>query len=78
MKSRFAKTLLLLASLCFASANVLAEDIDIYQGISTDGSNPNLLIILDNSAAWDASLAFTCTDTTVSPATPVTLPATRL
>lgn len=38
---------------------VHAEDIDIYQG-TTSGATPNLLVILDNGAASDASASYTC------------------
>lgn len=37
-----------------------AEDIDLFSGIQTLGINPNVLFVLDNSGAWDASANFTC------------------
>jgi len=53
-----------LALLALASAGARADDIDIYQGTAS-GSAPNLLMILDNSAAASASSSFTCPDLTV-------------
>ena len=40
----------------FWSANALAEDIDIYSLPNVEGLRPNVLIILDSSANWSASL----------------------
>ena len=48
------------AALALASLGARADDIDIYTGLQS-GAAPNLLIILDNSAAADASSTFTCT-----------------
>lgn len=55
----------LFAVLALAGAGARADDIDIYQGIQS-GVAPNLLIILDNSAAADASSTFSCTTLTVN------------
>lgn len=38
-----------------------AEDVDLYAGVQSNGAKPNLLVLLDSSAAWDASVSFTCT-----------------
>ncbi|HKX41949.1 MAG TPA: pilus assembly protein PilY, partial [Burkholderiaceae bacterium] len=53
------------ALLLLASFAAQADDIDIYQGI-TGGGIPNMLIILDNSAAADASSSFQCSALTVN------------
>jgi type IV pilus assembly protein PilY1 len=56
---------LLLATLLLAGAGLAhAEDIDIFAG-STSGSNPQILIIMDNASAWDATAAFTCPDNNI-------------
>ncbi len=33
----------------------LAEDIDIYKSSGAEASNPNILVVIDNSANWDAA-----------------------
>ncbi|MBO9646964.1 MAG: pilus assembly protein PilY [Variovorax sp.] len=48
-----------MALLTLTGAVAHAEDIDIYQGISTGGS-ANLLVVLDNAAAADAKSTYTC------------------
>lgn len=48
-----------LALMAAATTAVHAEDIDIYQGISTGGA-ANLLVVLDNAAAASANSTFTC------------------
>ncbi|RZL89613.1 MAG: pilus assembly protein PilY [Variovorax sp.] len=53
------------ALLALAAFAAQAEDIDIYQGIAA-GAAPNMLIVLDNSAAADASSSFTCSSLTVN------------
>ena len=56
---------LLIATLLLAGAGIAhAEDIDIFAG-STAGSNPQILIIMDNASAWDATAAYTCPDNNV-------------
>ncbi|HLQ44691.1 MAG TPA: hypothetical protein VK137_08185, partial [Planctomycetaceae bacterium] len=42
-----------------------AEDIDIFAGSASNGSNPQILIVMDNASAWDASASFTCPDNNV-------------
>jgi type IV pilus assembly protein PilY1 len=54
-----------LALVALAGTGARADDIDIYQG-TTSGAAPNLLMILDNSAAADASSTFTCPGLTVN------------
>lgn len=54
-----------LAVLVLASTGARADDIDIYQGTAS-GAAPNLLMILDNSAAADASSTFTCSNLSVN------------
>ena len=49
-----------------------AADIDLFSGTPVSGVNPNLLIVLDNSGAWNASVNFTC------PSTVMTLPPGNL
>ena len=53
--------------LCVVSATVLvsagpsyAEDIDIYVANAANSDRPNVLIILDNSANWNANLVHNC------------------
>jgi type IV pilus assembly protein PilY1 len=58
-----------LALLALASAGARADDIDIYQGTTT-GAAPNMLIILDNSAAASASSSFTCSELAVNDPSP--------
>ena len=41
-----------------------AEDIDLFAG-SASGSNPQVLIIMDNASAWDAAASYTCPDNNV-------------
>ncbi|MEO8187556.1 MAG: hypothetical protein ABI580_09370, partial [Burkholderiaceae bacterium] len=40
-----------------ATSPALADDIDIYSLPNTEGFRPNVLIILDNSANWSASIS---------------------
>lgn len=54
-----------LALLALVTLAAHAEDIQIYQG-TAGGTAPNMLIILDNSAAADASTSFTCSSLTVN------------
>lgn len=37
-----------------------AEDIDLYTGLTPQSGKPNVLILMDNAAAWDATASFTC------------------
>ncbi|WP_433865239.1 pilus assembly protein [Ralstonia wenshanensis] len=37
-----------------------SEDIDLYTGLTPQSGKPNVLILMDNAAAWDASASFTC------------------
>ncbi|WP_197329730.1 pilus assembly protein [Ralstonia syzygii] len=48
-----------LAVLALASP-AAAEDIDLYTGLTPQSGKPNVLILMDNAAAWDASASFTC------------------
>ncbi len=50
-------TTVLVLGLAAASAPVHAEDIDIYSLPNTEGFRPNVLIMLDNSANWSASIS---------------------
>ncbi|CAG2158145.1 hypothetical protein LMG31506_06262 [Cupriavidus yeoncheonensis] len=51
--------LTLLSIACVRSA--LAEDIDLFTGLQNNGSGkPNVLILLDNAAAWDANVTVNC------------------
>jgi type IV pilus assembly protein PilY1 len=65
MRVPFLIKLILVGWLALVGVAIHAEDIDIYQGVGT-GSPPNLLLILDNSAAADASSTFTCSALTVN------------
>ena len=58
--NRFIATSLLVAGLG-QLATSHAEDVDLYAGVQSNGAKPNLLVLLDNSAAWDADVSFTCT-----------------
>ncbi len=57
-----AKRLLLILAACAATVSsvVRAEDIDLFSGIQTQGVRPNVLIVLDNSGAWNSSVNFNC------------------
>ena len=52
----------------FTAGTAQAEDIDLFSGISDKTTKPNVLMILDNSGAWNSNVSFTC------PATVLTLP----
>lgn len=55
MLHKYTKNLLLCVSMA-APAIAWADDIDLFQGISTSGTGkPNVLIIVDNSANWNSS-----------------------
>ena len=54
---RAASRAAIVALLVFAAARpVMAEDIDLYTGVPVNGGKPNILILMDNAAAWDASV----------------------
>lgn len=65
MKPLHLAKLILVSLLAMASQCALADDIDIYTGSTENSSASNLLIILDNAAAWDANQTFTCSGFTV-------------
>lgn len=69
MRTSVKKLLIALAVLGGIAANANAEDIDLFSGISTNTTRPNVLVILDNSGAWNSNVSFNC------PATVMTLPA---
>src|SRR5687768_10342030 len=52
----FARRALAAAALSLGCASALAEDIDIFTGNPPEGDKPNILIILDSSANWNATL----------------------
>ena len=56
---RLFSTLALFAAL--AASGARAADTDLFSGISTEGTPPNLLVILDNSGAWNSNISFNCT-----------------
>lgn len=58
------RSLLLIALLLSGVDRASAEDIDLFAG-STAGSNPQILIIMDNASAWDATASYTCPDNNV-------------
>ena len=58
-------------SLATAFAPARAEDIDIYSLPSTEGLRPNVLIILDNSANWSASISTPICTVTTAPGVPL-------
>lgn len=63
--SRFLLNRLLRTSVCAAVILLLpgfarGSDIDLYTGTPTNGGQPDLLITLDSSAAWDGSANFSC------------------
>ena len=41
----------------------LGEDIDLYTGAPVNGGSPNLMVLLDNAAAWNGDVAFNCPTT---------------
>jgi type IV pilus assembly protein PilY1 len=59
------RSLLLSALLLFVVGGAGAEDIDIFAGSASNGSNPQILIVMDNASAWDATASFTCPDNNV-------------
>jgi len=65
MKTITTRSLLLIALLLLSGVDrARAEDIDLFAG-STAGSNPQILIIMDNASAWDATASYTCPDNNV-------------
>ena len=61
---KFGLVLVLFAIL--RAPDVRATDIDLFSGIAATGSNPNLLFVLDNSGAWNASASFSCPSTVMT------------
>ena len=61
MKSSLIRKLLVAAALCAGAASAGAEDIDIYQANNTSATS-NLLLVIDNSGAWNASAPTTNAD----------------
>lgn len=49
--------ILLATAICLTLApqSTLAEDIDIYGSVASTATNPNILIVIDNSANWSAA-----------------------
>jgi type IV pilus assembly protein PilY1 len=69
MRTSVKKLVIALAVLAGTGGNpARAEDIDLFSGISTSTTRPNVLVILDNSGAWNSNVSFNC------PATVMTLP----
>ena len=64
MKPTTIRSLLVAALLASAAGSSAAEDIDIFAG-SASGANPQILIIMDNASAWDATASYTCPDNNV-------------
>ena len=61
MKTTARKIISVLAACsALACAAARAEDIDLFSGIQTQGVRPNVLIVLDNSGAWNSSVNFNC------------------
>ncbi|MBT2119242.1 pilus assembly protein PilY [Dyella sp. LX-66] len=58
--SRRLRRLACAAALLAVPGLALSEDIDLYTGAPVNGGSPNLLILLDNAAAWNGSVNFTC------------------
>jgi type IV pilus assembly protein PilY1 len=54
--SHFLRRLLAAAFVAAVPAAAIAEDIDIYTTGGTNGDRPNVLLMLDNSANWSATL----------------------
>ena len=48
-----------------------AEDIDIYSLPNTEGFRPNVLIMLDNTANWSASISTPICSATLAPGVPL-------
>ena len=61
--SRRLRKLAFAAALLAVPGLALAEDIDLYTGAPVNGGSPNLMILLDNAAAWNGSANFTCPTT---------------
>ena len=64
------RTFVLIAAALVLPSMACGEDIDLYKGVS-GGGNPNLIMLLDNSAAWDSNSAtsdpyFGCSASVVS------------
>jgi hypothetical protein len=55
MKMNLKAALVLGALLCL-SQHAVAEDIDIYAGVGTDVTKPNVLFVFDNAANFSASV----------------------
>ncbi|HKN57551.1 MAG TPA: hypothetical protein VJV97_01785, partial [Gemmatimonadaceae bacterium] len=64
------KTFIFIATLVLFTGNVCGEDIDIFSGVGSGGSKPNVLIIVDNTSSNDASYASACPYSAAPPSLP--------
>ena len=55
---RLFSALALFAALTASGAR--AADTDLFSGIQASGSPPNVLVVLDNSGAWNSNVSFNC------------------
>src|SRR5260370_42341365 len=55
---RLFSTLALFAAM--AASGVRAADTDLFSGIQASGVPPNVLVVLDNSGAWNSNVSFNC------------------
>ncbi len=60
MKPHFVSLSRLVIALAVVATPAFAEDIDIYSTSGTNSDLPNVLLMLDNSANWSASIPGTC------------------
>jgi len=64
------KTFIFIATLVLFTGNVCGEDIDIFSGVGSGGSKPNVLIIVDNTSSNDASYSSACPYSAAPPSLP--------
>lgn len=58
--TKLKRSLAALVLLVFASVSARAEDIDLYSGATANGTNPNVIILVDSRGLDDANFTFTC------------------
>jgi type IV pilus assembly protein PilY1 len=64
------KTFIFIATLVFFTGNACGEDIDIFSGVGSGGSKPNVLIIVDNTSSNDSAYSSACPYSAAPPSLP--------
>jgi type IV pilus assembly protein PilY1 len=58
--NRRLRILVLIAAALTLPGMANGEDIDLYTGKPINGGQPNVILLLDSSSAWDGAVTFTC------------------